>query len=447
MTAAAPASSQPGLGRALQRVHRDQRDGADDRRHGGAGGDRPGQVAEVELVLEERDDQRDEHRRDDAADQHGDVGREPGARRCHGPAAEHQPEQLDGHADLDQQHGRVDAELEQRLAADDREDDERADQPREHQLRRRGEEQAEHERRLGQRDGACAAAHLHVQHADLGDAEQDGQQHPGDRGPGGARRVLREEPGEGDSGGGNEKPSRAGAGRVPGYRRAGSPQELHAVLTPEARVAVTMYRQLPRGPWFPYRPRRRIGSRRHRVSRGGRVGDGAALGVGSGSRSDPGSVGRRDGAGSPQTLPAQRRTGPRRTRPRRTRPRRAGPRRTRPRRTRPGRTRPRRTGPRRTRPGRAVPDPAGPGDPALLVGRHRRRVERHAEDVLLTDQRNAVEGDDVRAACAVERAAAGRGREGLRRVAGASAQRPVHVDEPGALVARTGAADAPGPCA
>ncbi len=183
------------------------------------------------------------------------IGGEPGARGLDRGAAEHEPEEFHGHADLDQQDGRVDSELEQRLAADDGEDDERADQPGEHQIRRRGEKQAEHQRRFRQRDGAGAAAHLHVQHADLGDAEQRRQQHPGDGPAVRARRVLRQESGEGDPRRGDEKPSRASAGRVPGYRRAGSPRELHPVLAPNAPVAFTINRQQPRGSCFPYRPK------------------------------------------------------------------------------------------------------------------------------------------------------------------------------------------------
>src|SRR5919198_1109905 len=105
------------------------------------------------------------------------------------------------------------------------------------------------------------------------------------------------------------------------------------------------------------------------------------------------------------------RLSPGRVRPRRTGPRRAGPARARPRRTRPRRTRPRRTRPRRTGPGRAVPDPAHPRRRRSLGGRERGRVDGIAEDVLLAAERDAVLGEVVLAARALERAGAQRVRE------------------------------------
>src|ERR671931_336815 len=82
----------------------------------------------------------------------------------------------------------------------------------------------------------------------------------------------------------------------------------------------------------------------------------------------------------------------------------------------PGRVRPRGTGPRGARPGRSgpgrtVPDPAQPRRRRSLGGRERGRVDGIAEDVLLAAERDAVLGQVVLAARALERAGAQRVRE------------------------------------
>jgi hypothetical protein len=66
----------------------------------------------------------------------------------------------------------VERRLDSRLPAVGHEDDERAQQSGDEELRRRGEEQPEHERDLAQRDGVRLAPDLHVQHEELAQPEQ-----------------------------------------------------------------------------------------------------------------------------------------------------------------------------------------------------------------------------------------------------------------------------------
>ena len=98
------------------------------------------------------------------------------------------------------------------------------EQAGQHEPGGRGEEEPEHERGLGQRDGPRAAAHLHMQDAHLGHAEEHREQEPGDAWPERADRSLGQGEGQGEADDGEDPADDPGpariAGGAPARRRA-----------------------------------------------------------------------------------------------------------------------------------------------------------------------------------------------------------------------------------
>ena len=76
--------------------------------------------------------------------------------------------------------GDVEDDLDGRQAAVDQQHDDRADQPGDHEVDRRREQQAEHERQVAERERVRAAAEVQVDHAALGGEEAQRQAPPRD---------------------------------------------------------------------------------------------------------------------------------------------------------------------------------------------------------------------------------------------------------------------------
>src|SRR5947209_6927232 len=87
-------------------------------------------------------------------------------------------ENENGETRLDEEVSEVECQLQQRLASMHDQRDAGADELCEHQLRRRREEQPEHQRDLAQRHRMRVAPELDVHDEDLGEAETAGQHPP-----------------------------------------------------------------------------------------------------------------------------------------------------------------------------------------------------------------------------------------------------------------------------
>ncbi len=129
--------------------------------------------------------ERDEHRRErepehrddrDGAQDHG-----PGMRAGDVAQRLEDGDQPDRHLRLDGVQRKVEDDLGRRVPANQPQRHQRAGQATRHQRLRAGEEHAEHQWKLAQRERMNIAPEVDVEPAGLGDAEEGGEHHPRDR--------------------------------------------------------------------------------------------------------------------------------------------------------------------------------------------------------------------------------------------------------------------------
>ena len=141
-------------------------------------GQRAHELGQRDRLAREPDDRAHEQRAEDRVGQRGQHGGAPHAGVDDGVGGQQRVEDGGGERAAEPEERDVERDLDRRLAAVDDQHDDRPEQDAEQHRPRLGEDEAEDQRQLAEREDMDVAAELDVHHAQLGHREDAGQQPP-----------------------------------------------------------------------------------------------------------------------------------------------------------------------------------------------------------------------------------------------------------------------------